>query len=189
MFTIAKDIKIQVEFNPQKVKGYRLIGFGNRVLNNEDFNIDRKDAGEMGAGHQVTALYEIIPAGSDEEISTVDELKYQTNKQLNNGKNSDELLTVKVRYKTPEAAQSKLISAPLNQKARNLSNKSDNLKFVAAITQFGMLLRDSENKGTSSVENTIKLASLSKGADWDGYRTEMIWLMETAHSLGLKLEC
>jgi Ca-activated chloride channel family protein len=178
LFTIAKDVKIQVEFNPAKVKGYRLVGYENRVLNNEDFNDDKKDAGEIGSGHTVTALYEIIPADSDEKIQGVDELKYQSTDLVP----SNELMTVKIRYKEPEQAESK--SMEFNIKEGNFSNMiSENFKFAVAVAEFGMILRDSEFKGQSSYDHVISYARDARGKDEEGYRIEFIKLVETCKNL------
>jgi len=179
LYTIAKDVKIQIEFNPAKIKAYRLIGYENRMLASEDFNDDKKDAGDIGAGHTVTAIYEIIPAGSDENVSNVDDLEYQDTK-INK---SDNLLTLKLRYKEPEGTESKLIVSKI--KGDNIKTKgfSDNFNFSASVAQFGMLLRDSEFKGTATYKNTMELAKSSKGKDNEGYRAEFIKLIEIAELL------
>jgi len=181
LFTIAKDVKIQVEFNPAKVQAYRLIGYENRRLQNQDFSDDTKDAGELGAGHSVTALYEIIPAGveSDVELPPVDELAFQENTVSPEAYESDELMRVKLRYKPPEETASLLIEEPVRDRAIAFNETSDNFKFSAAVAEFGMLLRDSEYRGNSSFEQVLQLANESKGADLDGYRTEFIRLVET----------
>ena len=181
LFTIAKDVKLQLEFNPEKVKGYSLIGYENRLLNNEDFNDDKKDAGELGAGHQVTALYEIIPAGSEEEIPSVDELKYQKKKNKVKSQFSDELMTVKFRYKEPDGIKSKLLTHEVQDELSE--ETSNNLTFAMAVTEFGMLLRNSEFKGESNFEQVIKLAKQSKGKDEEGYRGEFISLVKAARDL------
>ena len=190
MFTIAKDVKIQIEFNPAQVKAYRLIGYENRMLKKEDFNNDKKDAGELGAGHTVTALYEIIPANSDEETGgNVDSLKYQKNSVTDRAKNSNEIMTIKFRYKPPESDKSILITHsltskyPLGTTITEIENPSNNFLFSAAVAEFGMLLRDSEFKGEASYDNVLKLAKSSKGKDENGYRHEFIGLVETAKSL------
>ncbi|MBP7507256.1 MAG: von Willebrand factor type A domain-containing protein [Prolixibacteraceae bacterium] len=186
LFTIAKDVKFQIEFNPDKVKAYRLIGYENRQLNAEDFNNDKKDAGEMGAGHQVTALYEIITTDSNTEISKIDELRYQENKKISNEKYNDELLTIKVRFKDPDKEESKLISVTVKDNCSDINKATENLKFIASVAQFGMLLRESEYKGNSNLKNTIELARTGKGKDENGYAGEFIRLIEAAHNLGLK---
>jgi Ca-activated chloride channel family protein len=181
LFTIAKDVKIQVEFNPAKVQAYRLIGYENRRLQNQDFSDDTKDAGELGAGHSVTALYEIIPAGveSDVELPPVDELAFQENTVSPEAYKSDELMRVKLRYKPPEETASLLIEEAVRDRVLLIDETSDNFKFSAAVAEFGMLLRDSEYQGNSSFEQVLQLANESKGADLDGYRTEFIRLVET----------
>ncbi len=178
LFTIAKDVKLQLEFNPAKVKAYRLIGYENRMLQKEDFADDTKDAGELGAGHTVTALYEIIPYGSTEEIPGVDELKYQDNKISPDAFKSKEILTLKLRYKKPDGKKSKLIEHPLIDRNIALARASDNFKFSAAVASFGMLLRESEFKGNSTYERVLELAREGKGKDYFGYRAEFIQLVE-----------
>ncbi|GAB4281462.1 MAG: VWA domain-containing protein [Marinilabiliales bacterium] len=179
LYTIAKDVKFQIEFNPKYVKAYRLIGYENRILNKEDFNDDKKDAGEIGCGHTVTALYEIIPAKSTEQVSNVDELEYQTIKSTN----SNNMLTVKLRYKKPDEDTSKLIVNRYKKSDIFKENPSDNFKFSAAVAEFGMLLRDSEYKKDSSFEQVLALAKAAKGTDEYGYRQEFIQLVETADLL------
>ncbi|HRW21509.1 MAG TPA: VWA domain-containing protein, partial [Bacteroidales bacterium] len=174
LYTIAKDVKIQIEFNPAYVKGYRLVGYENRLLNKEDFNDDTKDAGEIGSGHSVTALYEIIPADSDETVGDVDELNYQ---KLNIKKSND-LMTLKLRYKHPNEDTSSLIENKIG--ISSFGKISDNFNLAASIAQFGMLLRDSEFKGDASYESTLALAKSAKGKDEFGYRNEYITLIEKA---------
>jgi len=183
LFTIAKDVKIQVEFNPAKVKAYRLIGYENRMLKKEDFADDTKDAGELGSGHTVPALYEIIPYGSKEEVPGVDKLKYQETKISPEAFKTKELMTVKLRYKDPDGDKSKLIVHPLEDKHAPLKKASNNFKFSAAVSQFGMLLRDSKLKGQSSMESVLKMAREARGKDAFGYRAEFINLVELASLL------
>jgi len=183
LFTIAKDVKIQVEFNPAKVKAYRLIGYENRLLKKEDFDDDTKDAGELGAGHTVTALYEIIPFGSEEEVPVVGDLKYQVVKIDPKAYKSKEILTVKLRYKKPDGEKSQLLEMPLDDKNIAISKASRDFKFSAAVAEFGMLLRDSEFKGQSSYDNVLELAKQGKGSDTFGYRTEFIKLVEMCQLL------
>jgi len=184
LFTIAKDVKIQIEFNPNKIKAYRLIGYENRILNKEDFNNDKKDAGELGAGHTVTALYEIVPVGGKIDLPDVDSLKYQREQVNNNAKYNNELLTVKFRYKAPEDSVSKLITKTL--KDEQGKTVSDNLTFATAVAEFGMLLRDSKFKGESNYKNVIELAQKSKGKDIEGYRAEFIKLVESCNLMAEK---
>ncbi len=179
LFTVAKDVKLQIEFNPAKVKAYRLIGYENRLLNNEDFKDDTKDAGEMGAGHTVTALYEIIPADSDEEIPGVDPLKYQKTR-LTDKAESNELLTVKFRYKKPDSDTSVELQSVLKEKKTKVAKTSDNFRFSAAVAAFGMLLRKSDYIGDYTWQKVIDLAKSAKGKDDEGYRAEFIQLVEKA---------
>jgi len=180
MFTIAKDVKIQVEFNPAKVSYYKLIGYENRILAAEDFNDDTKDAGELGAGHTVTALYEIVPVGIKSNIvPSIDPLKYQKIEDSHTVTGSDELLTVKFRYKDPKGTESKLIIQELYDKSVKLDDASNNFKYSAAVAEFGLLLRDSKYKSSSNYAHVVKLAKSAKGIDEYGYRTEFIRLVET----------
>ncbi len=179
LFTIAKDIKFQLEFNPQRVKAYRLIGYENRLLNDEDFNDDKKDAGEMGAGHTVTALYEIIPSGSEEKIAHVDSLKYQQNVTTVEPDPDAELLTIKLRYKKPDGNKSILIEEPVKGRVVDPEMASDNFRFSAAVAEFGLLLRDSEYVQDADYDDVILLAEKAKGNDKEGYRSEFIQLVKT----------
>jgi len=183
MFTVAKDVKLQVEFNPAKVQAYRLLGYEDRILNKEDFNNDRKDAGDMGSGHTVTALYEIVPAGIKDDYSvSVDPLKYQKTDEVKKSA-SDEMLTIKFRYKQPDSMVSKLSQAVVNDNPENLNRTSADFKFAAAVAEFGMLLRDSQFKQKSNYDQAISLARQGKGEDNDGYRSEFIKLAESAKLL------
>jgi len=185
LFTIAKDVKFQIEFNPAKVQAYRLIGYENRLLNDEDFNDDRKDAGEMGSGHNVTALYELIPAGSDERLPSVDPLKYQQSDKriLKVNTNSSEYLTIKLRYKNPEGNSSILFDKPVTGPVKSIDGASDNLRFAAAVSEFGMILRDSEFIGNATLEGAASLAGSARGEDEDGYRAELIRLIKTVKDM------
>ena len=183
LFTIAKDVKIQVEFNPKQVAAYRLIGYENRLLRDQDFNDDTKDAGEIGAGHTVTALYEVVPFGQKFENPGVDPLKYQQPVKPSEMAGSNELMTVKLRYKEPSQNQSKLVSVSLADSRAKLDAASDNFKFASAVAAFGMLLRDSKYKADASYNKVIELARASLGADPQGYRSEFIQLAETARML------
>lgn len=181
LVTIAKDVKIQVEFNPTQVAGYRLIGYENRMLATEDFNDDQKDAGEIGAGHTVTALYEIIPVGQPvNDVPAVDGLKYQSVIRSDTG---DELLTVKLRYKEPTGDTSRKLEFPLRPSDQSFAAASDDFRFAASVAGFGMLLRDSECKGDWTYEEVINAAKESLGADAYGYRRECIDLMRNAKAL------
>lgn len=187
LLTIAKDVKLQIEFNPMKVKGYRLVGYENRLLNNEDFNDDKKDAGELGSGHTVTAIYEIIPAGSDEAVGSIDALKYQKTPAIT-APYSGEIMTIKFRYKEPKESNSKLLTHIVHDKKKEFSNTSDNCRFACSVAEFGMLLRDSKFKGDSNFKEIVTLAKKSKGLDEDGYRAEFVKLVEKAELIaGQKL--
>ena len=185
LFTIAKDVKLQIEFNPAKVQGYRLIGYENRMLAKEDFNDDKKDAGELGSGHTVTALYEVIPVGVNSTfLKNVDSLKYQKNvAPFSKSSHTDEILTVKFRYKAPDGEVSKLIEHPVKDKQIPVAKTSDNFRFAASVAQFGMLLRNSEFKSSASYADVISLARKAKGNDEEGYRSEFIRLVESAQML------
>jgi Ca-activated chloride channel family protein len=187
LYAIAKDVKIQIEFNPAKVQQYRLIGYENRMLKKEDFNDDKKDAGELGAGHTVTALYEIIPVGVTPEIITsVDPLRYQkTEPKKIESQYANEMMVIKFRYKEPKDTVSQLIVHSLKDKDVKLSNSSDNFRFSAAVAEFGMILRNSKFKGTSSFDQAIELAKNAKGTDEEGYRSEFVKLMKTASLLSV----
>ena len=186
LFTVAKDVKLQVEFNPQHVAEYRLIGYENRLLNNEDFNDDTKDAGEMGAGHVVTALYEIVPKGKGRG-SKVDPLKYSSSPRLNTPpfkeQYANELATVKMRYKSPEGGSSKLLSQTVQNDAGTAEMASDNLKWSMSVASFGMLLRRSEYVNGFGYSQMIELAENSIGKDKEGYQRECLQLMKAAELL------
>jgi Ca-activated chloride channel family protein len=180
LFTVAKDVKIQVEFNPARVQAYRLLGYENRLLAKEDFKDDRKDAGELGSGHSVTALYEVVPAGARAVTLADDSLTYQETSLRPGARHSQELLTVRLRYKDPKGSTSKLLETVVNDRT---GAASADLRFASAVAEFAMLLRDSENKGQASWEQVLTLARGARGADEQGYRGEFIGLVETARSL------
>ena len=180
LVTIAKDVKLQVEFNPRVVASYRLVGYENRMLEDRDFNDDAKDAGDMGAGHSVTALYELILTGRGEDNgSDVDPLKYQESRRPSAAARRDEVMTVKVRYKAPDGIVSSLTSAIVRSQSVELSS----LNFAAAVAEFGMVLRDSPFKGSSSFAGARLLATRFKGDDRHGHRAEFIRLIDTAEQL------
>ena len=183
LFTVAKDVKIQVEFNPAKVQAYRLIGYESRLLEAKDFNDDTKDAGEMGAGHTMTAFYEVIPTGVKSDFAgKIDDLKYQKKQKPSTPLNeSDELLTIKLRYKAPDSNTSKKIELPLIDHKSN--RVSADFRFAAAVAMFGQLLRDSEFKGNATYDKVISLAKTGLENDEKGYKREFIRLAETAKSL------
>jgi Ca-activated chloride channel family protein len=180
LVTVAKDVKLQVEFNPAAVSAYRLIGYENRVLADADFNDDTKDAGDMGAGHSVTALYEVVPAGARAGARRVDPLKYQEDRRPSAVADASELMTVKLRYKAPDADESELLVVAVKEGGQT---DSADLRFAAAVAAFGMLLRDSEHKGTATFADVLELARQGRGEDAGGYRAEFIQLVESARSL------
>jgi Ca-activated chloride channel family protein len=180
LFTVAKDVKIQVEFNPARVQAYRLLGYENRLLAKEDFKDDRKDAGELGSGHSVTALYEVVPTSARAVTLADDSLTYQETSLRPGARHSQELLTVRLRYKDPKGSTSKLLETAVNDRT---GGASEDLRFASAVAEFAMLLRDSENKGQASWEQVLSLARGARGEDEQGYRGEFIGLVETARSL------
>ncbi|MEE8595971.1 MAG: von Willebrand factor type A domain-containing protein, partial [Gemmatimonadota bacterium] len=180
LVTIAKDVKIQVEFNPARVQAYRLIGYENRLLADEDFNDDAKDAGELGAGHSVTALYEVVPVGAPPvETGSVDPLRYQRPEEdaseTRRAGEEDELMFVKLRYKAPDGERSRLLELPVPDRVENAST---DLRFSASVAAFGMLLRDSEQCGDFTLADVSRLARASLGEDRHGYRAEFVRLVE-----------
>jgi Ca-activated chloride channel family protein len=182
LLTVANDVKLQIEFNPAAVQGYRLIGYEDRLLANQDFNDDRKDAGDMGAGHQVTALYEIVPVGVTYSgpVPTVDTLRYTPPAARANGPR-DELLYVKLRYKRPGDSASRLLQQAVSSRS---TRGSSDTRFAAAVAEFGMLLRDSEYKAKSSAAQVVEMARAALGEDEGGYRAAFIELVERWRSLG-----
>jgi len=184
LITIAKDVKIQVEFNPALVGAYRLIGYENRILRAEDFNDDTKDAGEIGAGHTVTALYEVVPAGKEGALPGIDALKYQKPVEVTRESKSGELLTLKLRYKDPDGRTSKLIQVPVSDRGTNWTQASRDFKFASAVAALGMILRDSPYKGNATLGSVLELAEAGKGEDKQGYRAEFVELVRTIEGLG-----
>ncbi|MFN3381678.1 MAG: vWA domain-containing protein, partial [Runella zeae] len=186
LFTVAKDVKLQLEFNPKFVKGYRLIGYENRMLQNEDFHDDKKDAGEMGSGHSVTALYEIIPNGVESKyLKQVDELKYQKTSPTQN--NSDEVLTIKLRYKKPESEVSRLFQTGVSNRPIAFQKASADFRFAAAVAEWGLLLRNSDFKGNANHEQIIEIAQKALSYDGEGYRAEFVRLVKLSQSLDTTL--
>jgi Ca-activated chloride channel homolog len=183
LVTVADDVKIQVELNPAAVASYRLIGYENRLLANQDFNDDTKDAGEIGAGHSVTALYEIVPSSRDETSARVDPLKYQSERTVLEGASAGELMTVKLRYKRPNADDSQALAVTIDDRAIDASEASETFRFSAAVAAFGMLLRDSEHAGDFTLEDVYELAAGALGTDRRGDRRELLELVDTAASL------
>ncbi len=188
LVTIAKDVKIQVEFNPQHVAGYRLIGYENRVLAAEDFNDDKKDAGEIGAGHTVTALYEIVPVGVEVNAAGVDPLKYGAVKKplpeaTEEVEPSPEMLTLKIRYKQPDGDTSTKLEVPLTDGEVEFKDASVDFKFASAVAGFGMLLRGSEHAGDATLDRVLQIAEEGMNRDEHGYRTEFMQLIKRAKEL------
>ncbi|WP_394676492.1 von Willebrand factor type A domain-containing protein [uncultured Sphingobacterium sp.] len=189
LFTVAKDVKIQVEFNPSYVQAYRLVGYENRLLEAEDFNNDQKMGGDMGVGHVVTALYEIVPVGVESRlIGTVDPLKYQQQADQAAGRRNAELATVKFRYKEPEGEKSKLQQKVVGTSVTELNSVSEDLRFVTAVAELGLLLRDSDFKQKANFDQLIARAKASKGKDEEGYRAEFIRIAENARDLSRSKE-
>ena len=192
---IAKDVKVQVEFNPMRVQAYRLIGYENRLLKKEDFNNDKLDAGDIGAGHTVTALYEVIHAGVEwKPESTVDPLKYQNpgfkvqssepgKHHAEPGTPNAELLTVKLRYKAPDGNASKLLEFPLTDQGTAFADASGDFKFAAAVAGFGMVLRDSPHRGATTLDAVLRWAAQGLSSDAGGYRGEFISLVKRAETI------
>ena len=179
VMTVAKDVKLQLEFNPAQVGAYRLLGYENRLLAAKDFNDDKKDAGEMGSGHSMTAFYELVPAGATNAVAKTDALKYQKQVPVAN----EELLTVKLRYKLPEAGTSTRIDQPVVAKDITPAEPSESFRFASSVVEFALLMKDSSFKGSASFDSVIKRARAAKGADNDGWRAEFIRLVETAQLL------
>ncbi|HWZ28703.1 MAG TPA: von Willebrand factor type A domain-containing protein [Gemmatimonadales bacterium] len=196
LYTVAKDVKIQVEFNPAQVQGYRLLGYEDRLLRDEDFKNDKKDAGDMGSGHSVTALYEVIPAGetADVDLQNQDALRYQPNRgpdpepyAAEPGRTpSGEMLFVKVRYKTPTGETSRLLTHPVSATATR--SPSVDFRFQAAVVEFALLLRKSAYRGEANIRDVIATARESLGSDPEGYRSEFVRLAEAARSMVLPLD-
>jgi len=183
LLTIAKDVKIQVEFNPAEVNAYRLIGYENRALQHQDFNDDKKDAGDMGAGQTVTALFEVVPRGVEVAISAVDQLKYQERVLDTRRAANGEILNVRIRYKDPDGNTSQLMETPVIDRRTAFNNASTDFRFAAAVASFGMVLRDSAHKGQSTMDSVIEIAEKSRGADKSGYRDEFVQLVRKARAL------
>jgi Ca-activated chloride channel family protein len=197
LLTIAKDVKVQVEFNPEKVGSYRLIGYENRLLKKEDFNNDTIDAGEIGAGHTVTALYEIIPVGATETVAgaapAVDELKYRSRdaarakaalgKTKSSAAENEELLTVKIRYKNPAGIFSRKLEFPLTDRGATFASASTDFRFAAAVASFAMILQGSSHKGSATLDDIAGWAGSEASDDPKGYRAEFITLVAAAGRL------
>ena len=204
LVTIAKDVKIQIEFNPAQVAGYRLIGYENRVMANQDFANDRKDAGEIGAGHKVTAMYEIVPVGAslDTANPSSSTLKYQTvapgsvaekaqqrdEVKLTEAAASGELARVALRYKTPDGTESKLLEFAAKSEVTSFGQADNDCRFAAAVAAFGMLLRNSSHSGNMTFEAVAETASAAIGPDPGGHRAEFVDLVRRARSLTSRVQ-
>ncbi len=187
LITIAKDVKIQVEFNPIHIAQYRLIGYENRILQSEDFNDDTKDAGEIGSGHTVTAFYELVPTGVKKvEVGKVDNLKYQVQPQLSEVAKSNEIMTVKLRYKQPDQNDSKLLEFPVTDENKQIQQSSKDFMFASSVVCFGMILRDSQYKGSMTLDFVLELAEEGTIQNSDEYRKEFIELVKKAKKLTQK---
>ncbi len=180
LYTIAKDVKIQMQFNPARVKSYRLIGYENRMLRKEDFADDKKDAGEIGSGHTVTALYEIIP---NHQLQATESLAYVETKIKPGALGNNELMTIKFRYKQPNGTNSQLIEKPVRYVQKSSGQTSANFRFASAVAEFGLLLRDSRYKGSADYTRVLKRANSAKGKDGNGYRAEFVSLVKIAQYL------
>jgi Ca-activated chloride channel homolog len=183
LVTIAKDVKIQIDFNPARAAGYRLIGYENRLLRAEDFKDDAKDAGEIGAGHTVTAFYEVVPAGQSIPGLDVDPSKYQSHPELSEAAGSAELFTVRLRYKNPDGNVSKPLAVPVVDTRKPFDSASEDFRFAASVAEFGMLLRDPQHRGSTSWGGLLEAASSSLGADKGGYRAQFLELVKAARRL------
>jgi Ca-activated chloride channel family protein len=177
-------VKIQVEFNPARVQAYRLLGYENRLLSREDFADDKKDAGEIGAGHTVTALYEVVPVGATPVAAAGDSLTYQQVAIRQSAQRSTELMTVRLRYKEPTGSRSRLLSEPVVD--RGDKGASADLRFASAVAAFSMLLRGSEFKGSATYDLVLALAREARGEDREGYRAEFITMVDQARMLSTK---
>lgn len=180
---IAKDVKLQIEFNPAHVQAFRLIGYENRLLNHEDFNDDAKDAGDMGAGHTVTALYEIVPHGVEVKLPKLDALKFQKKVELTPEAKGDQMMWVKIRYIPPAEKESKLMTTAVTKERRPFDAASSDFRFAASVASFAMLLRDSPYRGDTSFAQVGQWANAAKGADEQGHRREFLRLVQAAERL------
>jgi Ca-activated chloride channel homolog len=181
LVTVAKDVKIQVEFNPAKVGAFRLIGYENRIMAHQDFNDDTKDAGEIGAGHHVTALYELVAPGKEGDLPGIDGLKYA--KPASSSSPSNESFTVKIRYKRADGDTSRRLEYCVVDEGRSFAQASDDLKFASAVAGFGMLLRDSADKASLTYPGILEIAESTLSKDSSGYRQEFVAAVRQAQAL------
>ncbi len=180
LITVAKDVKLQVEFNPTHVKAWRLVGYEDRILRPEEFNDDHKDAGDLGAGHQVTAIYELVPAGSNEELSSVDKLRYQQDARNAPPSRSGELAWVKLRHKKAQSDTSELLEWPVSATQTDFRAAPADTRFATAVAEYGMLLRQSKFAGSASFDHVLSTAGNALGPDLAGYRAEFLDLVRRA---------
>ena len=183
LVTIAKDVKIQVEFNPAQVQAYRLIGYENRALAPQDFRNDKKDAGEIGAGHTVTALYQVVPQGVEFTTPDIPESKYQKPSKPTREALAHELMNVRVRYQPPAGGAATEIEFPIPDSDQRFERASKDFQFASAVAAFGMLLRNSEHKGVATWEAVSEWASTAVSTDPEGYRQEFLTLVDMAKRL------
>lgn len=184
LFTIAKDVKLQLEFNPAHVQSYRLIGYENRVLQDRDFNDDKKDAGEIGAGHTVTALYELVPAGAKNSATVaIDPLQFQETTIKATAANDPNWVSLKLRYKPPQEEVSQLLQFYAANNGKQFDQSSEDTRFATAVAAFGMLLKQSKYSGDLTFDQVKNIAQASRGADKEGYRAEFVQLVELAKGL------
>jgi Ca-activated chloride channel family protein len=180
LVTIAKDVKIQIDFNPARVAAYRLIGYENRLLRAEDFKDDKKDAGEIGAGHTVTALYEIVPAGQPFSAAGVDSSKYQQPVELTPAAATGELFTVRLRYKQPDGQVSQPLEVAATDDGLTFEAATTDFQFAACVAQFGMLLRNSKHRGDANYDRVLSVAAANVGPDLQGHRAEFLSMVSMA---------
>ena len=182
IYTVAKDVKLQLEFNPSKTAAYRLLGYECRRLAAKDFNDDKKSAGDIGVGHCMTAFYELVPPGAADDVAKVDALKYQKSETVE----SDELLTVKLRWKAPDGDVSRLEEMPVRAEAiTREGGTSEDFRFASAVAEYALLLENSKFKGEASFRSVIERAKAAKGADASGDRAEFIRLAERAEAYSI----
>jgi Ca-activated chloride channel homolog len=184
---VAKDVKLQVEFNPASVKVWRLIGYEKRILRPEEFNDDKKDSGDLGSGHQVTAIYEVIPASSREETASIDRLRYQQPKDTSESR-SKELAWMKLRYKQPDGDRSELLQVPVAAKVTPWDSTPADARFAAAVTEYGLLLRQSKFAAHASFDHALGIARETAGSSPDEHRLEFLDLVRRAKELALDHE-
>ena len=186
LFTVAKDVKVQIEFNPAYVGSYRLLGYENRMLTKEDFNDDKKDAGEVGSGHTVTAIYEIIPSGVDSEFAaSVSEADLSKSRSAKQGQKNGSLAYIKCRYKQPDGKKSTKFDSPISSKVQEMETLDDDVRFSIAVAEFGLNIGQSSYLKSKNLSDCISRAMSSQGEDKNGYRGEFIQLVKSVKDKGL----